>query len=472
MVVAAASSSPPATPVRKPAATARTPRKTSAANRVASGVVSPRTRNNTGRSNVKTTATLHSTQSLGARGRQSDKTCTPTKRVQPTQPPGRRPTPPVSVGRPSSAREQRQRHDHSASRSNDGVRAGGEAAGESLAQHRTTSPWGRKQWFATPRTKGRTVVRSADPDGSPLLQYQVLVQPIRTEAEALQATATPEPWCPSGRTSAQPADNGAYGANKQRPQSAPTRKKALSTHNELRTDSTLVTDEIDRRWTDPTCVRMSHPHPFSKARGRHGRCPPALGLSKDDPNIQMMRDALRRNVLVPALEAADPQHTGHLSIERFHECLDTLNIRLTSAQVRRLRAACGAPHPNEPMDYAVLCDRLGGVRKVKRHRLHRFTPAENLPPPHCFPSAPIAKQVALPPCQHLSPWVAAVRRRLGPRRHWITSQITGPWQQRRSGSARKSVLRRWGRWTVTSRCGGLSRVTGAGWRWRLSRGRL
>ena len=146
---------------------------------------------------------------------------------------------------------------------------------------------------------------------------------------------------------------------RKRPQSAPAaqrRQVATERQGEYR-DATVAEPFRLHRQTTGFGHSVLTPRPGSYRAGS------GIGLSDKNGLLSELRDKMRSDVLAPALQRHDPEHTGLISASDFHTCLRELNIRLNFPQVQWIFAAVGDAKAGA-MDYESFCERLGGNIRI------------------------------------------------------------------------------------------------------------
>jgi hypothetical protein len=203
-------------------------------------------------------------------------------------------------------------------------------------------------------------------DNPTLLNYRVLVQELAT-ATAAAPTTTPPSTPPRGGPAAAAAET-------TRPQSAPSgmRRAAATKTATPPAPPTMSAERIDQRWICPSAVRQAKPHPHIEAQGRHSGPAGCAGMGLAPEQVAELRGLQSSDQLRRALEHCDPAHTGGIGAAAFRDALGRLGVRLTGAQIERVRFSLGkaglrglsAETGGELVDYGVFCARLGGHASV------------------------------------------------------------------------------------------------------------
>jgi hypothetical protein len=223
---------------------------------------------------------------------------------------------------------------------------------------------------------------SADAPSSPARPATMvtLTEPAQLERPATPAASTPRVLITAMQAAREASRRQALAAvpkpgyRRARPQSAPaTHRQQAATDRKGETRSVTVAqplvfhEDVDRRWASPesTPVRMSN--------GHDSRAPPpgryasdategvsGIGMSDKNGVIGKIRDLQRKNRLVPALHACDPDHTGTIDASAFHQCLHELDVSLSPPQVQWIFSSLGVDGstPEGRMNYDQFCAKL------------------------------------------------------------------------------------------------------------------
>jgi hypothetical protein len=161
------------------------------------------------------------------------------------------------------------------------------------------------------------------------------------------------------------------GYRRARPQSAPAAHRqqvATGRQGDMRevavAEPLAFHEDVDRRWMSPesTATRTNSVHNSNAVHpGRYASAAAGgLGLSEENAMIGKIRDLQRTNRLIPALHGRDPDHTGTIDAESFHQCMYELEVRLSLPQVQRIFSSLGVDGSTAAgrMDYDKFCTKL------------------------------------------------------------------------------------------------------------------
>ena len=206
-----------------------------------------------------------------------------------------------------------------------------------------------------------------------------LSEPARLERPATPASSTPRVLITAMQAAREASRRQALAAApspgyRARPQSAPAAQRhqvATDRKGEMRevtvAEPLEFHEDVDRRWASPesTPVRMTNGHDSRAVRRGKYKSESTdgvsgIGLSDKNGLISKIRHLQRTNVLVPALHACDPDHTGTIDAETFHQCLQELDVCLSPPQVQWIFSAFGVDSSTAEgrMHYDQFCAKL------------------------------------------------------------------------------------------------------------------